>query len=57
MTAHKTGAKYLAVRREMGGDEGEDVKRNTVDRNERVPPLADSCQCSRSVFVELRNRI
>jgi hypothetical protein len=57
MTTHKTGAKYLAVRREMGGDEGENVERNTVDRNKRVPPLADGCQCGRGVLIELRNRI
>ena len=57
MTTYKTGVKYVTVRREMGGDEGEDVERNTVDRNQRVPPLADSRQRGRGVLVELRNRI
>ena len=38
----------------MGGDEGENVRRNTVYGDERVPPLANSRQCSRGVVIELR---
>jgi hypothetical protein len=41
----------------MGGDEGEDVERNAIDRGQRVLPFADSRQRGRGVLVELRNRI
>jgi hypothetical protein len=34
---------------------GKDIQRNAVDADEGVPPLADICQRSRNIPVELRN--
>jgi hypothetical protein len=45
MTAHETGAEPVLVGREVGGDEGKDVHRDTVYANEGVFPLANSRQC------------
>jgi hypothetical protein len=56
MTAYKTGAESVLLGREMGGDEGENVQRDAVYTNERVPPLADSRQRGRGILVELRHR-
>jgi len=39
----------------VGGDEGKDIRRETIDVNEGVPPLADVRQRGRDVPVELRN--
>ena len=50
-------AKTVPLRKEMGGNDGKDIQWDAVDWNERVPPFADSCQCARSIPVELRNTI
>ena len=42
---------------EMGRDEGENLQRETIDGDERVPPLTDSLQRSKGIPVELRNGI
>ena len=57
MTAYESGSETILLRREMGGDEGKDVQRNTVYGSERVLPLADSHQRGRDILVELRNLI
>ena len=41
----------------MGRDKGKDLGRDAVNAREGVPPLADGCQCSCSVPVELGNRL
>jgi len=53
MTAYVTGVETVRLGMEVGGDEGEDVQRNTVDVNEGVPPLADARQCGRDIPAEL----
>jgi len=53
MTAYVTGPETVLLGEEVGGDEGKDVQRDTVDINEGVPPLADICQRGRSIPVEL----
>ena len=57
MTAYGTEAKYITSRGEISGDEREDVERDAIDRDERVPPLADSRQRGRGVLIKLRNRV
>jgi hypothetical protein len=57
MTAHRTDEKYVTPRGEIGGDKSENVKRDAIDRDERVPPLADRRQRGRGVMVKLRNHI
>ena len=47
----------MLIVREVCGDEGEDFRWDAIDRDERVSPLADGCQCGRSVVVELRNGV
>ena len=41
--------------REVCGDEGENFRRDAIDGDERVSPLADSRQRGRSILVERRN--
>ena len=41
MTAHESGVESVILGGEMGGDERKDIQRDTIDGNERVPPLAD----------------
>ena len=55
MTAYITGTELVRLGVKMGGDEGKDIQRNAVDVNEGVPPLADVCQRSRNIPIELRN--
>ena len=55
MTAYITGVETVRLGMEVDRDKGEDIKRNAVDVNEGVPPLADVCQRSRNIPVELRN--
>ena len=55
MTAYITGVETERLDTEVGGDKGKDVHRNAVDVNEGVPPLADVCQRSRNIPIELRN--
>jgi hypothetical protein len=57
MTAHRSDAKYVTLKREMGGDKGENVEWDTIDRSKRVPPLADRRQCGQGILLELRNHI
>ena len=56
MTAYESGLETI-LQKEMGGDQGKDVQRDTVYGNEGVPPLPDSRQRSRDILVELRNLI
>ena len=39
----------------MGGDQGKDIRREAIDVNQGVPPLADVHQRGRNIPVELRN--
>jgi len=55
MTAYIAGTETIRLGMKIGGDERKDIQRNTVDADEGVPPLADVCQRSRNVTVELRN--
>lgn len=55
LTAHEGGVEKVILRREMGGDERKDIQRDTVDRDERVPPLADICQRRRNILTKLRD--
>jgi len=55
MAAYKSGTETVLLRREMGGDYGEDVQRETVYGNEGVDPLADGHHRSRGIPVEIRN--
>ena len=55
MTTYKTGVETVLLGGEMGGDEGKDIQRDAIYANEGVPPLADSCQCGRSILVESGN--
>ena len=55
MTAYITGIETVRLVMEVGGDKGKDVRRNAVDVNEGVPPLADVCQRSRNIPIKLRN--
>ena len=55
ITAHITGIETIRLGMKVGGDERKDIQRNAVDADEGVPPLADVCQRSRDVAVELRN--
>ena len=57
MAAHESCTESIAVGREMSGDEGKDIQRNAVDRDESVPPFPDGYQRGCSVPVELRNGI
>jgi hypothetical protein len=57
MTTHGTEAKYITSRGEIGGDERENVERDAIERDERVPPLADSRQRGRGILIKLRNHI
>ena len=47
----------MLIGREVCGDEGENFRRDAIDGDERVSPLADGGQCGRSVVVELRDCI
>lgn len=42
VAAYGGGAKQVIFAREMSGDDGENFQREAIDRDERVPPLADS---------------
>jgi len=55
MAAYMTDAEKVRLGMKVGGDERKDIQRNAVDADEGVPPLADVCQRSRNVAVELRN--
>ena len=57
MTADSGSAIYIIHIREMSGNEGENFDRDAIDGDERVPPLADSFQRSRSIPVELRSMV
>lgn len=41
MTAHTTSIEMVLLGLEIGGDEGKDIQRDTVNGNEGVPPFAD----------------
>ena len=43
MAADESCAESITLGREMGGDEREDIQRDAVDGDQRVPPLADCC--------------
>ena len=57
MTTNERGAEAVLLGREVGRDERKDVQRYAVDGNEGVLPLANGCQCGRSVLVELRDLV
>ena len=57
MAAHIAGANKVPLVREVGGDKGENVQRDTIDGDERVPPLADIRQSDRSILIKLRHRV
>ena len=57
VTAYKSGAKTVLLRREKGGDDGKDIQWDTVYGSEGVPPLAGSRQRGRNVLVKLRDVI
>ena len=45
MTTDGSGVETILLRREVNGDEREDVQRDAVDVNEGVLPLANGCKC------------
>ena len=49
MATHKTDAEAVLLRREVDGDEGEDIRREMVYGNERVLPFANAVETSRSI--------
>ena len=55
MTAYMTGPEEVRLGREMDEDEGKNIQRHAIDVGQGAPPLADVCQRSRDVAVELRN--
>ena len=55
MTAYESGVEEVLLGREMGGDERNNIQRDAIDGDERVPPLADIRQRRRNISVELRN--
>jgi hypothetical protein len=57
VAAYEGNTESIALRSEMGGDEGKDIHWDAVDGGESVPPFADGCQCGRGVTVKLRNGI
>ena len=57
MAAYKTGTETVALGREMGGYEGEDIPRDAVNGNERVPPFANIHQRRRGIFVKSRDLV
>ena len=57
MTAYEGGPETVLLRREMGGNEGKDVQRNTVYGSERVLPLVDTRQRRRCIPAKLRNLV
>ena len=57
MTAHMAGIDGVPPAMEVGGDKGENVQRDAIGGDERVPPLANGRQGGRSILVELRNRV
>ena len=54
MTAHESGAETVLLRREMGGDEGKDIQRESVDGSEGVPRFTDGCEYTRDIPLEFR---
>ena len=57
MVAYKSGAEAVLLGREIGGDEGKDIRREAAYGNQRVYPFTDGRQCSRSTSVEFGNVI
>ena len=57
MAAHESGTESITLGREMGGDKGKDIHRDTVDESERVPPFLNGDQCCCSVPVKSRNGV
>ena len=57
MTAHESGAETVLLRREVGGDEGKDIQRDTVDGCEGVLQFADGYRCIRDIPFGLRNGV
>jgi hypothetical protein len=41
----------------MDGDEGEDVQRDSIYANERIPPFANSRQRSGGILIKLRDLV
>ena len=57
VTAHGSCAENISLGREVRGDEGKDVQRNTVDGSEGVLQFTDGCKCGEDIAFELRNHI
>ena len=55
MATNEGGVEAVRLGREMVGDEREDIQRDAIDGDERVPPLADIRQRRRNISVELGN--
>ena len=52
MAADKGGTESVLLGREMGGDQGKNIRWYAVYGNEGVHPLADGRQCSRGVIIQ-----
>ena len=55
MATNRSGIENVLLGIEVGRDERKDIRWDAVDGSEGVPPLANGCQRSRSIFVELGN--
>ena len=43
MATHRSGMETVLLGGEVGRDEGKDIRRDAVDGDERVLPLANGC--------------
>ena len=57
MAAYKSGTEMVVLGGEMGGDYGDDTRREVVYGSEGVDPLANGRQCGQGIMLEFQNFI